>query len=212
MAETKRKTAAYLLQSKAIILDPAKPFTWASGWLSPIYCDNRVTLSFPEIRDYIRDSLVEIIREKFDPPEVIAGVATGAIPQGALVADRMALPFIYVRSSPKGHGRQNMIEGRMESGRKVLVVEDLVSTGRSSLNAVEAIRVADGEVLGMVAVFTYGFIVAGEAFRTAGVRLETLTDYNTLVSLAVATGYIRKEDTKTLEKWREDPSMWSGPH
>jgi orotate phosphoribosyltransferase len=212
MAETKRKTAAYLLQSKAIILDPAKPFAWASGWLSPIYCDNRVTLSFPEIRDYIRDSLLEIIREKFDPPEVIAGVATGAIPQGALVADRMGLPFIYVRPSPKGHGRQNMIEGRMEAGLKVLVVEDLVSTGRSSLNAVEAIRVAGGEVLGMVAVFTYGFIVAGEAFRKACVRLETLTDYNTLVSLAVTTGYIRKEDMKTLEKWKEDPSVWSGPH
>jgi orotate phosphoribosyltransferase len=210
MADMKRKTAGYLLQSKAIILDPAKPFTWASGWLSPIYCDNRVTLSFPEIRDHIKGAFRDSILEHYGKPGLIAGVATGAIAQGALVADLMELPFIYVRGSAKGHGRQNQVEGRMEPGRKVVVVEDLVSTGGSSLRAVEAIRKAGGVVTGMVSVFTYGFPVAGEAFRKAGVQLVALCDYHTLIGMAVETGYISSADAEILEQWRRDPSAWKG--
>jgi orotate phosphoribosyltransferase len=210
MADMKRKTAGYLLQSKAIILDPAKPFTWASGWLSPIYCDNRVTLSFPEIRDFIKTAFRESILEHFEKPDLIAGVATGAIAQGALVADLMDLPFIYVRGSVKGHGRQNRVEGRLEPGRSVVVVEDLVSTGGSSLGAVEAIREAGGKVTGMVSIFTYGFPVAEEAFRKAGVQLVALSDYHTLIEMAVETGYISRSDVEILEQWRKEPSAWKG--
>ena len=206
----KRKTAGYLLQSKAIILEPAKPFTWASGWLSPIYCDNRVTLSYPEIRDHVKEAFRSTILEHFGNPDLIAGVATGAIAQGALVADLMEMPFIYVRASAKGHGRKNLVEGRMEPGQKVVVVEDLVSTGGSSLKAVEAIREAGGEVMGMVAIFSYGFPVAEEAFRKAGVVLHTLSDYHTLIGLALETGYVEKGHVELLEQWREDPSAWTG--
>ena len=210
MSEIKRKTAGYLLQSKAVILEPAKPFKWASGWLSPIYCDNRITLSIPEIRDYIKEAFVQTIREQFDAPGLVAGVATGAIAQGALVADLMELPFIYVRASAKGHGRKNLVEGRMEPGQKVVVVEDLVSTGGSSLKAVEAIREAGGEVTGMVAIFSYGFPVAEEAFGKAGIQLHTLSDYHTLIGMALETGYVQESHVKLLEQWRADPAAWTG--
>ncbi len=210
MAEIKRKTAGYLLESKAIILQPENPFFWASGWQSPIYCDNRVTLSYPGVRDYIKEVFKETIVNQFGVPDLIAGVATGAIAQGALVADLMDLPMIYVRPSAKGHGRQNLIEGKMESGQAVVVVEDLISTGGSSLKAVEAIREAGGVVVGMVAIFTYGFPEALEAFKNAGVKLFTLSDYHTLIEMAVETGYIEKNQVELLSRWREDPSAWKG--
>ncbi|MFH0757388.1 MAG: orotate phosphoribosyltransferase [Bacteroidota bacterium] len=210
MAEVKRKTAGYLLQSKAIILEPAEPFTWASGWKSPIYCDNRVTLSYPEIRSYMKEVFRETILERFGTPDLIAGVATGAIAQGVLVAERMDLPFIYVRTSAKAHGRQNLVEGRLVPGQKVVVVEDLVSTGGSSLKAVEAIRGAGGIVKGMVAIFTYGFPVSEEAFRQAGVPLYTLSDYDTLIEMALESGYIRENQVDLLTRWRKNPSGWTG--
>lgn len=208
MAEIKKKTAGHLLESKAIVLQPSDPFTWASGWLSPIYCDNRLTLSYPGVRDYIKEAFKETILEQFGKPELIAGVATGAIAQGALVADVMDLPMIYVRASAKGHGRQNLIEGRMEPGQRVVVVEDLISTGGSSLKAVEAIREAGGVVVGMVAIFTYGFPQAAEAFKNAGVSLFTLSDYHTLIEMALETGYIEEDQVDLLSTWREDPSSW----
>jgi orotate phosphoribosyltransferase len=210
MAEIRKRTAAHLLESKAIILSPENPFTWASGWLSPIYCDNRVTLSCPGVRDFIKGAFQETIMNRFGKPDLIAGVATGAIAQGALVADLMDLPMIYVRSAAKGHGRQNLIEGRMEPGQHVVVVEDLISTGGSSLKAVEAIREAGGVVEGMVAIFTYGFTVAEEAFDRAGVKLFTLSDYNTLIGMALETGYIEPNQVALLSRWREEPSLWKG--
>jgi orotate phosphoribosyltransferase len=210
MTEIERKTAAHLLESKAIILQPSDPFTWASGWKSPIYCDNRVTLSYPIVRDYIKEAFKQTILDQFGVPDLIAGVATGAIAQGALVADLMDLPMIYVRASAKGHGRQNLIEGRIEPGQRVVVVEDLVSTGGSSLKAVEAIREAGAVVEGMVAIFTYGFPVAAEAFREAGVKLHTLSSYNTLIDMALETGYIQESQVELLSRWREEPSTWKG--
>jgi orotate phosphoribosyltransferase len=212
MPEIKRQVAGYLLQSKAIILEPTKPFTWASGWRSPIYCDNRVTLSYPEIRDFIKESFVGVIRERYPSSEVIAGVATGAIAQGALVADAMNLPFIYVRSSAKEHGRQNMVEGRINPGQKVVVIEDLVSTGGSSLKAVEALRGAGAEVTGMVAIFSYGFQKAHDNFRKADVVLTTLTDYHTLVEKALETGDIRQDQVEMLQEWRKNPDSWGTVH
>jgi orotate phosphoribosyltransferase len=206
--ETSRKLAGYLLQSKAIILDPANPFTWSSGWKSPIYCDNRKTLSYPEIRDFIRDNLCELIRESYGIPDIIAGVATGAIAQGALVADRLGLPFIYVRSSAKDHGTGKLIEGEVTPGKSSVVVEDLVSTGGSSLRAVEALRSAGVVVLGMVAIFSYGFSVSEDNFRKAGVKLVSLTDYHTLIDSGVKSGYIKPEHIDTLKKWREAPHLW----
>jgi orotate phosphoribosyltransferase len=206
--ETARKLAGYLLQSKAIILDPANPFTWSSGWKSPIYCDNRKTLSYPEIRDYIRDNLCETIRKNWGSPDMIAGVATGAIAQGALVADRLGLPFIYVRSSPKDHGTGKLIEGEVIAGKSSVVVEDLVSTGGSSLRAVEALHEAGVNVLGMVAIFSYGFSLAEDNFRKAGVRLISLTDYHTLIESGLKSGYIPPEHFDTLKKWREAPHLW----
>ncbi len=206
--ETARKLAGYLLQSKAIILDPANPFTWSSGWKSPIYCDNRRTLSFPEIRDFIRDNLCMVIRENWGLPDMIAGVATGAIAQGALVADRLNLPFIYVRSSPKDHGTGKLIEGEVTPGKSSVVVEDLVSTGGSSLRAVEALQEAGVRVLGMVAIFSYGFSVAEDNFRKAGVKLITLTNYHTLIDSGLKSGYIPPEHVGTLKKWREAPHLW----
>ncbi|HER07642.1 MAG TPA: orotate phosphoribosyltransferase [Bacteroides sp.] len=210
MAQVRKQIAGFLLQSKAIILEPAKPFRWASGWLSPIYCDNRITLSYPGIRNHITEAFVETILTHFGQPGLIAGVATGAIAQGALVADRMNLPLVYVRSAPKAHGRQNLIEGRITGGEKVVVVEDLVSTGGSSLRAVEILRESGAEVLGMAAIFTYGFRVAEDNFREAGVPLVTLSDYDTLISLALESGYIRKDQLKLLEDWKKDPSGWGG--
>jgi orotate phosphoribosyltransferase len=209
MAEIHREVAGYLLQSKAIILEPTKPFTWASGWQSPIYCDNRVTLSYPEIRDHIRQAFVQTIVARFSTPDVIAGVATGAIAMGALVADRMNLPFVYVRSSAKEHGRKNMVEGRITPGQKVVVVEDLVSTGGSSLKAVETLREAGADVIGMAAIFSYGFRVAIDNFHKAGLELITLTDYHTLIQVALESGHVTQEQVKMLQKWREDPSTWN---
>jgi orotate phosphoribosyltransferase len=206
--ETSRKLAGYLLQSKAIILDPANPFTWSSGWKSPIYCDNRKTLSYPEIRDFIRDNLCSIIRSNWGIPDMIAGVATGAIAHGALVADRLGLPFIYVRSSPKDHGTGNLIEGDVTPGRSSVVVEDLVSTGGSSLRAVEALRSAGVNVLGMTAIFSYGFSIAEENFKKAGVKLVPLTNYHTLIDAGVKSGHIPAEHLDTLKKWREAPHLW----
>jgi orotate phosphoribosyltransferase len=206
--ETARKLAGYLLQSKAIILDPANPFTWSSGWKSPIYCDNRKTLSYPEIRDFIRDNLCKIILKNWGSPDMIAGVATGAIAHGALVADRLGLPFIYVRSSPKDHGTGKLIEGEVTTGKSSVVVEDLVSTGGSSLRAVEALHEAGVKVLGMVAIFSYGFSVAEDNFRKAGVKLVSLTDYHTLIESGLKSGYIPPEHVDTLKKWREAPHLW----
>lgn len=197
-----------MLQSKAVILEPDKPFTWASGWKSPIYCDNRVTLSFPHIRDEIKHTFIRTIKAHVPSPDVIAGVATGAIAQGVLVADEMDLPFVYVRPSAKNHGRQNLIEGRIEAGQSVVVVEDLISTGGSSLKAVEALREAGAVVKGMVAIFSYGFQVAEENFRHAGVDLLTLTDYHTLIEVALRSGDIREEQVELLKQWRADPAEW----
>jgi len=208
MENREKKIAEYLLQIKAIKLQPSNPFTWASGWKSPIYCDNRLTLSFPEVRTYIRDSFVELINSLYPEAEVIAGVATGAISHGALVADKMGLPFIYVRSGAKDHGLGNQIEGFYSKGQKVVVVEDLISTGRSSLNAVRAIRDAGCEVLGMTAIFTYQFKKASDSFAGENCPLDTLCNYSVLVETAVSTGYITEENIETLKRWRLDPSVW----
>ncbi len=208
MENSAKKTAEYLLQIKAIKLQPSNPFTWASGWKSPIYCDNRKTLSFPEVRSFIRDSFVSLISRLYPEAEMIAGVATGAVPHGALAADRMELPFIYVRSGAKEHGLGNQIEGYYEKGQKVVVVEDLVSTGGSSLNAVKALREAGCEVLGMVAIFTYEFKKASEGFAEEKCSLNTLCNYSTLIETAVSTGYIGSSEVETLKKWRVDPANW----
>jgi len=208
MAEINRKVAGLLLQSKAIILEPAKPFTWASGWQSPIYCDNRVTLSYPGIRKDIKEAFTRVIGEVFPTPDLIAGVATGAIAQGALIAEAMNLPFVYVRPSAKGHGRQNLIEGRLEPGQRVVVIEDLISTGGSSLKAVEALREAGAKVEGMVAIFSYGFQLAEDNFRQAKVELHTLTDYHTLIETALETGDIEEGQVALLKEWRKNPSQW----
>ena len=206
--KTSVKLASYLLQSKAIIIDPANPFTWASGWTSPIYCDNRKTLSYPEIRDFIRDSFIREIQASFKQADIIAGVATGAIAHAALVAGEMKLPLIYVRSSQKSHGMANLIEGDVSVGKTVVVIEDLVSTGGSSLNAVSALRKAGMNVLGMASIFTYGFPLAVENFRQADVELHSLGNYHDLIELAVHTGYIQPEFLKTLDGWRKDPARW----
>jgi orotate phosphoribosyltransferase len=198
----------YLLQSKAIKLEPAKPFTWASGWKSPIYCDNRITLSYPMIRNAIRDALTELIKSDFPDASVIAGVATGAIAQGVLVAQELNLPFAYVRSTPKKHGMENLIEGEVRPKQKVVVVEDLISTGSSSLMAVEALRNAGAEVLGMVAIFTYGFQTAEDNFKNANCKLLTLTNYEHLLDVAVPEGYINSSQVSLLKEWRKDPSKW----
>lgn len=197
-----------MLQSYAIKLQPANPFTWASGWKAPIYCDNRVTLSFPEIRNYIRDAFVDIIERQYHDIEVIAAVATGAIAQGALVSDELQLPFIYVRSSVKDHGLENLIEGKLEKGQTVLVIEDLISTGASSLKAVEAIRNAGAEVKGMLAIFTYGFPFAEKNFQQAQCDLISLSNYKALIEVALEQGYIKPADFELLKKWREDPENW----
>jgi orotate phosphoribosyltransferase len=202
------KTAEYLLQINAIKLQPSNPFTWASGWKSPIYCDNRKTLSFPEVRSYIRDSFATMVRELYPDVQLIAGVATGAIAHGALVADKMGLPFIYVRSGAKEHGLGNQIEGYFEPSQKVVVIEDLISTGGSSLSAVKALREAGCNVLGMVAIFTYEFKKATDAFAAEGCRLNTLSNYSALIQAAVTTGYIGESEVETLKKWRTDPANW----
>lgn len=205
---TQKQLAENLLQIKAIKLSPANPFTWASGWKSPIYCDNRKTLSYPEVRNFIKESFVTVIRERYPDVECIAGVATGAIGIGALVADLMELPFVYVRSKPKDHGLTNLIEGEVVEGRRTVVVEDLISTGRSSLNAVTALRDAGMPVPGMVAIFTYDFPVAAERFREASCELHTLTDYHHLLEVAVKTGYVKEQELETLREWRKAPEEW----
>ncbi len=208
MDKLKKDFASKLLKVKAIKLQPNNPFTWASGWKSPFYCDNRKTLSYPDLRNYVKLELVHAILEQFPEAEAVAGVATGAIAQGALVADELNLPFVYVRSKPKDHGLENLIEGELKPGMKVVVVEDLISTGGSSLKAVEAIRKNACEVVGMVASYTYGFPVAKEAFENAGVKLVTLTDYEHVVSEALETGYIAENDVELLHEWRKDPANW----
>ncbi len=207
--DTAEKTAELLLQINAIKLNPKNPFTWASGWNSPIYCDNRLILSFPPIRNFVREEFSKHIEKEFGKPDVIAGVATGAIGIGMLVAEYMGLPFVYVRPEPKKHGRQNQVEGFLQKGQNVVVVEDLISTGNSSLLAVEALKEAGANVKGMVAIFTYGFDVAVENFKNANVELNTLADYNNLLELAVAKNYISEIELKTLQEWRERPSTWS---
>lgn len=207
--ETGKKIAQTLLQIKAIKLSPANPFTWASGWRSPIYCDNRTTLSYPVARREIYKAFAEIIAAKYPQADVIAGVATGAIACGVLAAEELGKPFIYVRSAPKDHGMANQVEGHFEPGSKVVVVEDLISTGGSSLKAVEALRAAGCEVLGMVAIFTYGFPTAGANFEKAGVQLDTLSDYNTLIELAQEQGYVKPEEVETLREWRKAPDVWN---
>lgn len=200
--------ASKLLEIKAIKLQPKDPFTWASGWKSPFYCDNRKTLSFPEVRSFVKLELVHAILENFPQANAVAGVATGAIAQGALVAEELNLPFCYVRSKAKDHGMGNLIEGELPQGSKVIVVEDLISTGGSSLKAVEALREAGFEVVGMVASYTYGFPVAEKAFEDANVKLCTLTDYEHVVSKALEIGYIKQEDVETLHHWRKDPEHY----
>ncbi len=207
--QTARKTAEVLLQVNAIKLSPKDPFTWASGWKSPIYCDNRIVLSFPPIRNYIREVLGKQIEKQYGKPDVIAGVATGAIGIGMLVAEYMGLPFIYVRPDAKGHGRKNQIEGFIESGQNVVVVEDLISTGKSSLNAVRALKEANINVKGMVAIFTYGFDVATENFKKENVNLHTLSNYESLLEQALETNYISQKDLETLSEWNTNPSEWN---
>lgn len=207
--QTAEQTAELLLQIKAIKLQPNEPFTWASGWKSPIYCDNRITLSYPPIRNFIRENLANQIEELYGKPDVIAGVATGAIGIGALVADYMNLPFCYVRPEAKSHGRKNQIEGLLEKNQNVVVVEDLISTGGSSLKAVEALRKAEANVKGMVAIFTYGFQVADDNFKKAKVTIHTLSDYDNLLKQAEKSKYISSEEAKVLRNWRKNPAAWT---
>ena len=202
------KTAELLLQINAIKLNPENPFTWASGWKSPIYCDNRIILSYPTIRNYIREEMAKQVESLYGKPDVIAGVATGAIGIGILVAEAMGLPFVYVRPEPKSHGRKNQIEGHLESGQSVVVIEDLISTGKSSLNAVNALKDVGAEVKGMVAIFSYGFDIAGQNFQQANVQLHTLSNYEHLISQASSTNYIKEEQSQTLLQWRNAPQQW----
>ena len=203
-------TAGKLLQAEAVKLNPANPFTWASGWKSPIYCDNRKLLSLPFVRDYIKSELANTVFEKFPDAEVIAGVATAGIPWGAMVADQLKLPFIYVRPKPKEHGLKNQIEGQIFPGQKALVVEDLISTGKSSLQVVEVLRKEKIEVLGMVAIFNYMFDAAKKAFEAAGVQQFSLTNYPELINLAIKNGDVKEEDRSVLLNWRTDPATWTG--
>ncbi len=212
MKTVERLLAEKLLKISAIKLQPENPFVWASGWNSPIYTDNRRTLSYPEVRTFIKVELCRVIMENFGEVDAIAGVATGAIAQGALVAETLGLPYVYVRSAPKDHGLENLIEGNLKPGQKVVVIEDLISTGGSSLKAVEAIRNAGCEVIGMAAIFTYGFPVAARKFKSAQVELITLSNYNAMLETALETNYIKPEDLETLQEWRKDPASWHGPN
>jgi orotate phosphoribosyltransferase len=207
-SEAEQKVAEFLLQIKAIKLQPNNPFTWASGWKSPIYCDNRVTLSHPTVRTYIRQQLTKLIQERFGSVGCIAGVATAGIPQGVLVAQELGLPFIYVRSKPKDHGTGSLIEGDPMPGKRVVVIEDLISTGKSSLQAVEALRDADYDVAGLAAIFSYGFDVATENFNAAKCPFVTLSNYTALIKYAEQNQYITSDDVDMLKQWRENPSEW----
>lgn len=209
MQDSAKKVAESLLQIKAIKLNPTNPFTWASGWHSPIYCDNRKILSYPAVRKQVYEAFAALIAEKYPQADIVAGVATGAIAHGVLAAEKLGKPFIYVRSAPKSHGLTNQVEGEFHPGDKVVVIEDLISTGGSSLSAVEALRNAGCEVLGMVAIFTYGFPTAQENFAHAGVELDTLSNYNTLIELAREQNYVQEEQLETLRQWRRDPANWN---
>ncbi|CEN43737.1 orotate phosphoribosyltransferase [Capnocytophaga canis] len=207
-SNTAQKTAEFLLQIKAIKLNSENSFTWASGWKSPIYCDNRIILSYTEVRNFVASQMAEQIKEKFPTTEVVAGVATGAIGIGMLVANLLGLPFIYVRPEPKKHGRQNQIEGLLEANQNVIVIEDLISTGMSSLNAVKALKDSQANVLGMIAIFSYGFDLAHTNFANEKVELYTLSDYENLLTQALKVGYITKDELHTLKEWRQNPSQW----
>ncbi|MBQ1696709.1 MAG: orotate phosphoribosyltransferase [Bacteroidales bacterium] len=206
--DIERQVAKYLLDIKAVELQPEKPFTWASGWKSPIYTDNRKTLSYPEARNFLKQCFADIIRREYPGVELIAGVATGAIAVGALVADLLGLPFVYVRSASKGHGLENQVEGVCHAGQKVVVIEDLVSTGMSSLKAVSALREKGCEIMSMIAIFTYGFPVAEQAFKDANCTLRTLSNYNALIALAKETGYVKEQQIDALLAWRKSPDTW----
>lgn len=207
--QTAEQTAELLLQIKAIKLQPNEPFTWASGWKSPIYCDNRMVLSYPPIRNYVRSTMAKHIEHTFGKPDVIAGVATGAIGIGILVAEELGLPFIYVRPEAKGHGRKNQIEGQIKAGQSVVVIEDLISTGKSSINAVRALKEAEVNVKGMVAIFTYGFELATTNFKTENIDLYTLSNYKSLLDQALKTKYITTKEKNILTKWNANPSAWN---
>ncbi len=207
---TAKKTAEILLQIKAIKLEPQTPFTWASGWKSPIYCDNRIVLSYPPMRNYIREEMAKGVEKHYGKPDVIAGVATGAIGIGILVAEALGVPFVYVRPEAKKHGRQNQIEGYLKKGQTVVVIEDLISTGNSSLNAVQVLKEAGAQVKGMIAIFSYGFPISQKNFKNAETELFTLSDYENLIEQAHETNYITEKEMQTLKSWREDPGNWSG--
>ena len=206
--DTAKKTAELLLQVKAIKLNPSDPFNWASGWKSPIYCDNRVTLSYPPVRVFLKEEIAKIVEKEYGKPDVIAGVATGAIAIGILVAQELGVPFVYVRPEPKKHGRKNQIEGYLERGQNVVVVEDLISTGNSSLNAVAALKEVGAVVKGMVAIFSYGFDIATENFKNKNINLITLSNYKNLLEQALESNYISEKELITLHEWRRDPSTW----
>nr|ARK13725.1 orotate phosphoribosyltransferase [Fibrella sp. ES10-3-2-2] len=208
LSSVAQTVARHLLDVQAVRLRPADPFTWSSGWKSPIYCDNRVTLAYPQVRTYIKQALADVVREQFPDVQVIAGVATAGIPQGALVADALDLPYCYVRPEPKKHGMGNQIEGRLDNQQKVVVVEDLISTGGSSLKVVEALRQAGAEVIGMIAIFTYGFTIADDNFNQAGVKLVCLSQYDTLVQEAQTLNYIPVDALESLADWRKNPADW----
>jgi len=207
-SDIESKVAEFLLQIKAVKLQPNQPFTWASGWKSPIYCDNRITLSHPPVRTYIRQKLAQLIQEEYGAVDVIAGVATAGIPQGVLVAQELGLPFIYVRAKAKEHGTGSLIEGEIIEGQRVVVIEDLISTGKSSLQAVEALRAAGLSVAGLVAIFTYGFDQADENFASAKCRYSTLSNYSALIDYAAEHSFIAQNELNLLNKWRENPSTW----
>ena len=207
--DTAKKTAELLLQIKAIKLSPEEPYTWASGWKSPIYCDNRVSLSYPPVRVYLKEQMAKIVEDEFGKPDVIAGVATGAIAIGVLVAQELGVPFVYVRPEPKKHGRKNQIEGVLESGQNVVVIEDLISTGKSSLAAVEALKEAGATVKGMVAIFSYGFEVASQNFKDQNVNLSTLSNYEILLEQALDSQYISQKELSLLRDWRSNPGEWN---
>lgn len=206
--DTAKKTAELLLQVKAIKLNPNEPFNWASGWKSPIYCDNRVTLSYPPVRVFLKEEIAKIVENNYGKPDVIAGVATGAIAIGILVAQELGVPFIYVRPEPKKHGRKNQIEGHLESGQNVVVIEDLISTGNSSLNAVDALKEAGAVVKGMVAIFSYGFDIAEQNFKSKNVALATLSNYENLLEQALDSNYITDKELIMLHEWRRNPNTW----
>jgi orotate phosphoribosyltransferase len=208
ITDAAEKIALLLLEIRAIRINPGKPFFWASGWKSPIYCDNRLSLSYPSIRSYIRDELCRMVSGKFSQAEAIAGVATAGIPQGTLVADRLGLPFIYVRTKPKDHGLTNQIEGKVIRGQKIVVIEDLVSTGGSSMNAIEALSAAELNVLGMVSIFSYGFQQAVELFREKGIPWYSLSHYDILIEAALKENHVKPEEVDQLKAWRKDPSSW----